>query len=102
MIEAEWGPLFKGVGGKKRIHEYSIDPISNIAAILKGTFSEIFLKNKKRSSTNGKHASETCQMGCFTHELGKFAAEYNGSYLLMQKLGVTHGYYSPLQQHKRP
>ncbi len=33
-------------GGKNGFYEYSIDPICNADSILKGPFSEIFLKNK--------------------------------------------------------
>jgi len=46
LIEAEWDPLFEAGGGKKRFHEYSIDPESDIATILKGPFLKFFLENK--------------------------------------------------------
>ena len=44
MIEAEWGPLFKGLGGKKLFREYSIDPEPDIAGISKGPFQKFFFE----------------------------------------------------------
>ncbi len=47
------------------------------------TYSPFVFKGLKRrfakASVGDRHASETCQEGCFTYDLGKFAAEYNGS-----------------------